>query len=164
MTLIFSFTVHAGLYKGLDNEGNVVYSDQPFDEAQEFTPPSLTIVDAPKVPPKKEEVVEEKTAETKYTKFSIAAPKNNQTIWNDPALTVSLQLNPALAITEGHNIWLMVDGKPLVKKSQSLSQQIGRLDRGSHTLQAQVRNTKGRIIKSTGSIKVHIKHTVVPRK
>ncbi len=159
--LLYAFTVSAGLYKGLDEEGNVIYSDKPFENSQQFTPPTITIVDAPKLPPKKEEVVEEETAETKYTKFSITTPKNNQTIWNEPALTVSLQLNPALATAEGHTIWLMMDGKPLVKKSQSLSLQIGRADRGEHKLQAQVRNEKGKIIKRTKSITVHIKNTVI---
>ena len=162
--LLFSFTSHAGLYKGLDETGNVVYSDTPFNNAEEITPPPITIIDAPKIQPKEEVVEEEKQTETKYTKFSITAPKNEQTIWNEPALTVLLQLSPELATAEGHNIWLMMDGKPLVKKSQSLSLQIGRADRGSHTLQAQLRNKKGRIIKSTKAIKIHIKNTVIPRK
>jgi Domain of unknown function (DUF4124) len=160
--LLYAFTASAGLYKGLDEAGNVVYSDTPFENAEKITPPPITVVDAPKVKPKQEVVEEEKQAETKYTKFRINAPKNEQTIWNEPALTVSLQLSPALASAEGHNIWLMMDGKPLVKRSQSLSLQIGRADRGSHTLQAQVRNKKGKIIKRTKSIKVHIKHMVIP--
>ncbi len=159
--LLFTFTSYAGFYKGLDEEGNVVYSDTPFENAEKITPPPITVIDAPKVIPKQEVVEEKKQTETKYTKFSITAPKNDQTIWNEPALTVSLQLNPALATAEGHTIWLMMDGKPLVKKSQSLSLQIGRADRGEHKLQAQVRNEKGKIIKRTKSITVHIKNTVI---
>ena len=163
ITLIFSFCAHAGLYKGMDESGNVIYSDTPFENAEKITPPPLSIVDAPKVKPEQKVVEEEKAAETKYTKFSITAPKNDQNIWNEPALIVSLQLDPPLATTEGHTTWLMMDGKPLVKKSQSLSLQIGRADRGSHTLQAQVRNIKGKVIKSTKSITVHIKNTVISR-
>jgi hypothetical protein len=164
ITLIFSFTAHAGLYKGLDESGNVIYSDTAFENAEIITPPAISVVDAPKVKPKQEVAEEEKPSETKYTKFTITAPKNDETIWNEPQLIVSLQLDPALAATDGHNIWLMMDGKPLVKKSQSLSLQIGRADRGSHILQAQVRNKKGKIIKTTKSITVHIKNTVVPGK
>jgi len=161
---LFAITANAGLYKGLDEEGNVIYSDKPFENSQKFTPPAITVVDAPKVEQKKEEAAEEETAETKYTKFSITAPKNNQTIWNVPDLTVALQLTPALDTAAGHTTWLMMDGKPLVKKSRSLLLQIGRADRGQHTLQAQVRNGKGKIIKSTKSITIHIKNTVVQRK
>ncbi|NOR43645.1 MAG: DUF4124 domain-containing protein [Gammaproteobacteria bacterium] len=159
--LLFTFTSHAGLYKGLDEDGNVLYSDTPFENAEKITPPPITIIDAPKVKPKQKVVEEEKQAETKYKKFSITAPKNEQTIWNEPALTVSLQLNPALATAEGHKIWLMMDGKPLVKNSQSLSLQIGRADRGEHKLQAQIRNKKGKIIKRTKTVTVYIQHTVI---
>lgn len=162
-TLLFSFTVDAELYKGLDDEGNVIYSDQPFDNSKKFTPPSLTIVDAPKVQPKEEVIEEEKTTVYKYTTFRIATPKNDETIWNAPQLVVSLKLKPALNIAEGDNIWLLMDGKPLVKNSRNLSLLIDRADRGAHQLKAQIRNKNGKIVKSTKTITVHIKNTVVRR-
>lgn len=163
MAIIYSSAISAGLYKGLDEKGNVIYSDKPFENSEPFTPPSLTIVDAPKIPPKKEVVEEEKVEETKYTKFSISAPVNDQTIWNEPDLMVSLKLTPELNTSEGHTTWLLMDGKPIVKNSQSLLLQIGRSDRGQHTLQAQVRNKKGKVIKQTKPVTVHIKQTVVKR-
>jgi len=163
LMLLFTFTVDAELYKGLDEEGNVIYSDKPFDNSEKFTPPSLSIVDAPKVIPREEVIEEEKPAEFKYRTFNITAPKNDETIWNEPQLIVSLKLKPALNTAEGHNIWLLMDGKPLVKNSRSLSLPIGRSDRGTHVLQAQIKNKKGKVIKRTKSITVHIKNTVVPR-
>ena len=161
--LVYAVTVDAGLYKGLDDEGNVVYSDQPFENAQKFTPPSLTVVNSPKAEIKKEVLEEEKTAEFKYTDFDIVSPKDNQTIWNEPDLGVTVQLKPALNTAEGHNIWLLMNGKPLVKNSQSLLLPIGRADRGAHQLQAQVRDEAGKIVVRTRTIIVHIKNTVVSR-
>jgi len=168
-TLLSISNAHAGLYKGLykglDDEGNVSYSDAPFTNSQRFTAPKITVVDAPKLPLKKESIaVTPDVAETKYTKFTISAPKDGQTIWNVPDLTVALQLSPGLDIAQGHSIRLLMDGKPLVKKSHSLKLQIGRADRGEHTLQAQVRNNKGKVLKRSKIITVHIKNTVVPRK
>ena len=162
--LMYAFTVNAGLYKGLDEEGNVVYSDTPFNNAKIITPPAITVVDVPKVIPKQEVTAEQKTEETSYTSFSISAPKNGQTIWNVADLTVALKLKPSLDIAHGHTTWLIMDGKPMVKKSQSMMLQIGRADRGRHTLNAQIKNKKGKIIKQTKSITVHIKNTVVQRK
>ena len=159
--ILYSSAISAGLYKGLDEEGNAIYSDKPFKNSEQFTPPALTIVDAPKIPPKKEAVEEEKPAETKYTTFSISAPVNDQTIWNEPDLMVSLNLSPALSTEEGHTTWLLMDGKPIVKNSQSLLLQIGRSDRGQHTLQAQIRNNKGKVIKQTKAVTIHIKNSVV---
>ena len=163
MILSFSFSALAGLYKGLDEEGNVIYSDKPFADAEKITPPPLTVVDAPKVPIKKEVIEEEKVVETRYTAFSIIAPTEQQVIWNEPDLTVSLKLQPALSIAEGHTIWLLMDAKPLVKNSQSPSLQIGRADRGEHQIMAQVRNKQGKIIKRTKAVTIHIKNTVISR-
>lgn len=161
----YTYTAYSALYKGLDSEGNVVYSDRPFDQAEAITPPAISVVNATKVPVKADIVEEEKeTTETVYTKFSIKSPKNDETIWNAPQLTVSLQLQPDLDTVNGHNLWLLLDGKALVKKSSSLNLQISRADRGEHKVQAEVRNSKGKIIKRTKAITVHIKNTVVPRK
>ncbi len=164
ITLIFSFTVRAGLYKGLDDEGNVVYSDQPFEDAEKFTPPSLTVFDAPKTETKKKATEEEKTAEFKYTDFDIVSPTNNQTLRDETNPTISLHLKPALNTTEGHNIWLLMNGQPVVKNSQNTSLQISRVDRGAHQLQAQVKDKQGKIIARTRAIVIHVKNTAVPRK
>ena len=162
--LTLSFSSHAGLYKGLDADGNVVYSDKPFDNAEVLTPPPITIVDAPRIKPEpvaeKEETVEK---ETKYTRFSISSPKNDATIWNESQLMVTTKITPALNTALGHTTWLIMDGKALVKKNKSTSLLIGRADRGTHTIQAQVRDRKGKILKRTKSITVHIKNTVAPR-
>ena len=161
---LFAGLGHAGLYKGLDDEGNVVYSDTPFHNAEKITPPAITVVQPTKVPPEEKVAEEDKTGETKYTKFLITAPKNDDTIWNEPQLMVSLRLKPSLDTKSGHRIWLLMDGKPLVKNSQSLSLPIGRADRGSHSIQAQIRNPKGKILSRTKPVTIHIKNTVVPRK
>lgn len=161
--LFYAFTAGAGLYKGLDEEGNVVYSDKPFKNSKQFVPPSITVVEAAKVPPKEELAEEEEENETTYTKLSITAPTNDQVIWNAPDVAVALQLSPTLDTAAEHSIWLIMDGNPLVKKSQSLLLQIGRIDRGEHKLQAQVRNKDGKVIKSSKMITVHIKHATIRR-
>ena len=165
----FTSAADEGLYKGLEEEGNIIYSDKhfyeakPYDEATKVDPPSLTVVEPPKVTPKEETVEVEKTAEFKYSSFKILSPTDGQLIWNAPGLTVKLQLKPDLNIEEGHTIWLLMDGKPLVKNSRSLSLQIGRSDRGEHQVQALIRNKKGKIVKRSQSVTIHMKYTVISR-
>ena len=161
--LTFTYSLHAGLYKGLDEEGNVVYSDEPFTDSEEFTPPAITVVKPTEIPIKEKPVAEEETSETIYTNLSITSPTNDQTIWNEPQLTVSLQTEPVLNTNEGHSIWLLMDGAPLVKNSTNLSLQLGRAERGSHSLQAQIRNQEGKILKSSQAITIHIKHAVIKK-
>ncbi len=159
--LAITFSASAALYKGLDSEGNVVYSDKPFANSKPFTPPSLTIMDAPKIQPKKEADKKPEEKAFKYTRFSIVSPKNNEVFWNTPQLMVALKVKPALNTAAGHTTWLLLDGKPLVKKSRSLLLPVNRADRGEHTLLAQIRDKKGKIIKRSKPVTVHIKYSVV---
>ena len=162
-TILFTYIAHAQLYKGLDAEGNVVYSDQPFNNSEKFTPPSLSVIASPKVAPEKKVAEAEEPAEFKYTDFDIVSPKNNETIWDAPQIPVSLGLKPGLNTAEGHTAWLLMDGKVIVKNSDSTSLQIGRTDRGAHQLQAQVRDKEGKIVVRSRSIVIHVKNTVVRR-
>ena len=158
-SLLFAINADAGLYKGMDAEGNVVYSDKPFSNAKEITPPALTVMDAPKIEPKAvAEEVEEESADTVYTKFSMLSPTNNQSIWNDdPGLVVQLQTTPALNTSIGHTIWLLLDGKPLIKNSESLSLSVNRIDRGTHSVQAQIRDKEDKVITLSNAVIIHVK-------
>ncbi len=149
LTLIYSCPAYAVLYKGLDTEGNVVYSDVPFESAEKYTAPPISVMDAPKARADEKTAEKKKPAEFKYMSFDIVSPAHNETIRNDPDVTVSLKLKPGLNTEEKHKIWMLVDGKPVVKNTQSLSVQLGRLDRGAHQLQAQIRNKEGKIIVRT---------------
>ncbi|MCK5661977.1 MAG: DUF4124 domain-containing protein [Thiotrichaceae bacterium] len=165
-TILFTAIADAQLYKGLDAEGNVVYSDQPFENAEKFTPASLSVVNIPKRAPKPGKVTadEAEVKAFKYTDFDIASPKNNETIWDNPQLAVTLRLKPDLNTEEEHTLWLLMDGKVIVKNSQSTTMQIGRLERGAHQLQAQVRDNAGKVMVRSRPVVVHIKNTSVPRK
>jgi len=167
-TIFFTTTTiaDAQLYKGLDAEGNVVYSDQPFENAEKFTPASLSVINTPKRAPKPSKVTadEEEVKAFKYTDFDIASPKNNETIWDNPQLAVTLRLKPDLNTEEKHTVWLLMDGKVIVKNSQTTTLQIGRLERGAHQLQAQVKDKAGKIVVRSRPIVVHIKNTAVQRR
>lgn len=154
----FSTGIYAGIYKGFDEKGNVFYSDKPFANAEAFNLPSLSIIEAIRVPPRKQE--EKKVVAFSYTDFDIVAPKNNEAIWNEANLTITLRLEPALNTASGHSIWLLKNGKPLISNSQNMTLQIGRVDRGAHNLQAQVRDKQGKVIVRTRTSIVHIKHSV----
>ncbi len=165
-TILFTAIADAQLYKGLNEEGSVVYSDQPFENAEKFTPASLSVIDTPKRAPKPSKVTtdEEEAKAFKYTDFDIVSPKNNETIWDNPQLAVTLRLKPELNTAEKHTAWLLMDGKVIVKNSQTTTLQIGRLERGAHQLQAQVRDKTGKVVVRSRPVVVHIKNTAVPRR
>lgn len=157
--LIYVSAINAGLYRGVDSEGKVVYSDMPFEDAEKYTPPPISVMDAPKAAAKQADVKEEAPADFKYTKFDIESPGNEQTIRNDPDVKISLDLVPGLNTEEGHSIWLLMDGNVLVKNSAEASFYIGRIERGAHKLQAQVRDASGKVVARTRTNVVYIHNT-----
>ncbi len=157
VALIGAGAVSAALYKGVDAEGNVVYSDKPFAAAEKFTPPPISVMDSQAVGAKVEKGdKEEEPAEFKYTKFSITSPANYQTIRNEAFLNVSIELKPGLNAEESHGIWLLLDNKVVVKNSKSFSLQLGDVARGAHQIQAQVRDSAGKLLIRTKPVIVHV--------
>ena len=157
--LVYVSAISAGLYRGVDSEGKVVYSDMPFEDAEKYTPPPISVMDAPKAAAKQADVKEEAPADFKYTKFDIESPGNEQTIRNDPDVKISLDLVPGLNTEAGHSIWLLMDGNVLVKNSAEASFYIGRIERGAHKLQAQVRDASGKVVARTRTNVVYIHNT-----
>jgi len=176
-------TASAGVYKGVSSDGEVVYSDVPFRASAEFNAPPIAVLEMPDVILDK--VLSEETAKAEkneadniaatkaeagkaeikrqaeylYTKFFIESPKDKASIWNNPELAVSLHLTPSLNNVKKHKIWLLLDGEPLVKNSVSVSIPTGRLERGEHKLQAQVRDGKGKLVTKTKTIVVYIHYS-----
>jgi Domain of unknown function (DUF4124) len=154
---VYACAVSAGIYRGVDADGNVFYTDQPSAGAVEYKPTTISVVDPLKANPKKE-TADKEPAEFKYTKFDIVSPVPNQVIRNESDISISLQIAPPLNVEEGHNVWLLMDNKPVVKNSQSMSLKIGRVDRGAHKFQAQVRDSDGKIIVRTRTTIAHVKY------
>ncbi|MGB5457939.1 MAG: DUF4124 domain-containing protein [Gammaproteobacteria bacterium] len=163
------------LYKSVDEQGNIVYSDTPTPGAEQLTPPPLSTVKSRPKPAESmttdakagEEGGEEpaKKPPTKYTKFSIVQPNNDDIIWdNTGAVPVAIQLEPPLDTDNGHSIWVYVDGKAVVRKSQSLVQPLSNIDRGTHKIRAEIRDEKRKTLKRTQNITVHLKRaSSIPR-
>jgi len=173
--MIYAAIADARFYKSVDEEGNIVYSDTPTPGAEQLTPPPISTVESKPVPKKSvteaqksgeagtEETV--KKPPTKYSKFSIVTPNNNDTIWDsNGAVPVSLLLEPPLDTENGHSVWVYVDGKAMVRKSQSMVQPLSGIDRGAHKIRAEIRDEKRKTVKRTQNITVHLKRpSSIPR-
>ena len=172
LTVIHAGRVAARFYKSVDEEGNIVYSDTPTPGAEQLTPPPISTVPGRKVPEPAEAKTSEETGDepakkppTKYSKFSIVTPQNDATIWdNTGAVPVSLKLEPPLDIENGHSVWVYVDGKAVVRKSQSLAQPLSGIDRGTHKIRAEIRDENRKTLKRTQNVTVHLKRaSAIPR-
>jgi hypothetical protein len=176
-TILFAGVVIAEFYKSVDEQGNVIYSDTPTPGAEQLKPPPISSMESRPVPAREEAAGADakpgeqagdepaKKPPTRYTKFTIVQPNNDDTIWdNSGAIPVSLQLEPPLDTENGHSIWVYVDGAAVVRKSQSLVQPLSNIDRGTHKIRAEVRDEKRKTLKRTQNITVHLKRaSALPR-
>jgi hypothetical protein len=157
LLLLASFSLQAELYKGVDEEGNVYFTDKEIPNAEKIPMRMPTSIQMPK-PEQKVETTEQPAAETSYTEFQIIQPANDATIRdNSGNVSVSLALTPDLNLAAGHTISVSIDGKPASKGGKSLKVRLLNIDRGSHTIKASILNKLGKTIKTSNSVTIHLK-------
>lgn len=148
--LIFAFmplTIAAEtVYKSVDEQGNVFFSDQPSANAEKLEVEAAPAIDFNQLslPPRAKEKVEDTAT---YQQVLILEPGNEQTIHDNPGnLTVLTVSEPILK--QGHQIMLEMDGKP-VSVSRENTVKIENIDRGQHTLTARVVDADGNVLLSS---------------
>ena len=145
--LLASLAVAGTVYKWVDENGVVHYSDQPHPEAQKVdVPPAQTYkggasvpampTTGPSAPPASSEPA------SAYQGCAISEPAKDQTFTNVDALSVVVRTDPGLR--PGDRVYLTLDGQPLNGGKPTGSQfTLSPVDRGTHVVQAVVRDGQG---------------------
>ena len=150
----------AGIYKTVDENGKVVYTDRPdpndASKAVELpvlnTQPS-TPVAAPKRAPR------EVRAPQKYL-ISVSSPGDNSQIpMGQKLVPVNISLQPALF--KEHRVQLYLNGSRFGPARQSSQFTLDNLYRGEHKLRAAVVTKKGKIISRSASVTVAVQRRSV---
>jgi hypothetical protein len=145
MWLACSVALATTIYKWVDEDGIVHYSDQPHPNAQKVQLQSAQTYRSseagagqgggPPAPPPP-------ASPAAYQGCAIAQPANDQTLANVDSLTILVRTDPALHA--GDQVFLVLDGQALNRGAPTGSQfLLSPVDRGTHTLQAIVRNSDG---------------------
>jgi len=170
VTLILTLTcttAFAEMYKWIDEDGNISYSDQPpYKGAETLDAPQISTTPAVKTPPGKTSKEEDEADknETKYSYFKITSPENDATIRdNNGNFSIAMNSKPALDTAAGHYISILIDGKS-VKKQSSTTASFSNIDRGTHKISAQIKNKNNKVVRRTPTITLHLHRQVAPRK
>ncbi len=150
---------HAGsIYKYTLSNGDVVYSDKPppADQGEEVKLEPLQSFSLPPAPPLEDSTEKEDEPETAgYEAFKVTTPTNDATIRdNGGNVRVSLSLSPGLR--SGHSIEVMMDGQS-IGSGKGTSVTLTDVDRGTHTVQAAVKDNQGKEIARSNSVIFHLK-------
>lgn len=139
---------HAEIYRMVDGQGNVTFTDTPIKGAQRMQLPPLSIVpgltadqiaqaNGQTAPPAD-------TARVVSYRLSIVAPKANQSFQKPvDSIEIGAVTQPQLAGSD--RLVILFDGKPLSEGNSAAVPTEG-LDRGEHSISVQVLGADGRVL------------------
>mgnify|MGYP000138522185 FL=1 len=153
-SLLLSNAALAEIYKSVDKDGNVTYTDQAADNSTEVKVKISNSVPAVAAPTPAPTVDDEETA-VRYKTLKIVSPADDSGIEHGPGnFTVKTSIKPALA--DGHAMQLFIDGAAHGKPSGRTSFKLTNVYRGTHILQVKVLSADGEVIKSSKPSSVHV--------
>jgi hypothetical protein len=157
LLLMASAAVHAEVYKSVNADGEVVYSDQPTRGAERIKMPVL-----PSYTPQPVTTLSRSTRaadqQSHYEHFTLSGPANEATIRNNlGTVVIETVLTPALLLSQGHSIQYYLDGVAHGAAIDSTSLTLTNVDRGQHQLSASVLDAAGTVLISTAETTVFVK-------
>lgn len=161
LVLMLSLGAAAQVYRTVDEQGNVKYTDQPpanDPSAEELQLPSVNT--QPALSPSKPSNESEKE-DIGYKEVAILSPAQDSTI-PPGQLEVVVQVFLEPALKTGHRVQLLHNGQPHGSAAPATSFVIDSLIRGEHTLQAQVIDGTDNPIGQSDTVTIHVKrHSIL---
>ena len=160
--LIVSLSAPAEVYRWVDADGSVNYSDRPQEGAERVTLPSAQTFKAPIVnrrPPAAAPADTQPAAQ--YQFVEIVRPIQEEVLWNTGGqIDVAVRVEPQLQT--GHSLMLFLDGEPVEGLASGQTRfTLTEIFRGQHELRAEVRGTGGIKLIESGSVKFTVQQTSV---
>jgi len=151
--------VVAQVYKTVDENGNVTYTDQPpGDGSKPIKLAPISVIEAPtyeKAPEATEGDGAEKELSLGYMRrvykdFAITSPAQEESVWK-PDGPIAVTWGAKTELQPGMQVTLYLNGSRHTTTAQPMIPLTG-LDRGEHTLKAELRDTRNRIVATTETV------------
>ena len=156
-SLFYTGTVPAAVYKSVDAEGNVVYTDEPGDNGTPVDLPPLSTIPAPTFSPVLQTGNEAESAPKAYQSIGIVSPAQDETIReNSGAVSVEASIDPPLDTSAGHRFQFYLDGEPRSNPSATGQVQFQEVDRGQHELEVAVVDGNGNELIRSDVVRFHL--------
>jgi uncharacterized protein DUF4124 len=161
--LMLAGAAHAAtVYKWVDEQGVIHFSDQPHPQAQEVeVKQSNTYQGAPPATPTgSNPTIDTKPQQRTYALCELYRPENDEVFLNTSTLTAKLRLQPSLV--PGDKIYLAVDGKRVMNQSTSTTDFVlNEVERGTHVLVAVVEDPEQKVICASPAVTFHVRQPSV---
>ncbi len=176
--LLLTGIAHAEVYRWVDKNGNVVFSDSPpakgspeSRKAEKIKIAPITTV--PSFKPQPEPQAADATSNSKdtgkeratvgrYTVFVITSPPAGESVRNNAGnVNIEFDVVPPLDVVAGHSVHVFMDGEE-VANGQQTGFVLNNVDRGTHTLYGEIKNLQGDLIGKTNRISFTLqRHSVL---
>ena len=157
--LVGVYSVQAQIYKIVNPDGTVTYSDQPQSGAEEVQVQELQTYEAPTDLPTL--TAEGATpAYPEYEVFEVSKPAHDETL-RDNGGYVAIQITLKPGLFRDHTVAIYMDGEDLGGSGRGTSITLQNVDRGSHTVHAVIRDQDGKEIERTQGVTFHLHRTSV---
>ena len=149
LSVVCATAFSATVYKWVDENGVTHYSDQPHENAEKVTLSAPQTFSAPRQPHVPSSSSPKQSA-VAYT-CTITQPANDDTFPNTTVVMTTAQSSPSPG--PGDKVVLMFDGSRVANfPSGGGAFQLTNLDRGTHTLQAQVQDSTGKVVCQSSTV------------
>ena len=161
----------AQVYKTVDENGNVTFTDRPPDAgAEPIKLRPISVIEAPDYGPsdagqetgagmEDDGAMSLRGLRRNYADFSIVNPAQEETIWN-PAAPVTMTWSTRNPLQDGMKVIVLLDGREYERTTERVIS-LGRLERGEHTVQAQIADANNRRIAVADAVTFFIRQPTV---
>ncbi|KAA0015965.1 DUF4124 domain-containing protein [Salinicola corii] len=152
----------APIYRHVDAQGNVIYSDEPGAGNRVNLKP-ITVVDPAggEIRSGPHRSVAPEAAAVEYERFVITRPGDQQTLPTGQAGNVQVKLAIEPALQRGDRVQLRVDGKVSQSPMHTSVFVLSQLPRGEHQLQADLVDAQGQVKLSTPPVTLYVQRASV---
>ena len=161
--LFFVYSTQAEVYKSVDENGNVVFTDKPGPDSEKVEVKEISVIEGPKHEPFEYTPRNKKDEDGQgYKKLEITSPENDTAVRdNSGNVSVSVAIEPALNIEAGDKLVLYMDGG---KAAEGVTTQfnVQNVDRGTHTFNVAVVDNGGKELKRSSTISFTIQRYFEP--
>jgi hypothetical protein len=157
MLLACTVAVAGTVYKWVDEDGVVHYSDQPHENAQKVELKAPQTYSAPKTsaPAQFPRTAAPKSTAPVYQSCSVSEPSNDQVYTNTDTVSAGVTIQPT--VRPGDTAIVTLDGQTVPGVPATGGQfTISPVDRGTHQIQMVVKDPTGVTVCSSPSVTFHV--------
>ncbi len=162
-----SFPATAGIYKYIDENGQVAYSDKPVDGAKKLKIRHRTRADErlarddfrSERNTDASERNSDRDTEVTYESLEILTPKHDKVV-SDRSGSVEVIVLPSPKLGEQHELVINVDGKD-ISRGRHANLSLSQVPRGSHKVTARILDANGGTLITSAPITFHVKRPVI---